>query len=439
MFDRLWPFDTKIAVTGIAGGGKTVFLTSLLWQLSEISHAQFTLANRVSIEGFRETKLDLAIGQTFPLDRFRDTLAHEGNWPEKTADCLSYACEYSRSDWRIFNQRLRFFDFPGERIADAAISANEDYLQWSDNLLKHWRDRAEYRNAALPYFELIEKPNPKEAELLTEYKRTLARLVHGYKPMISPSTFLLDTAGNPAPYLDVEELAATRLSGLPSSEFVPLPARLIRRFPDMKIAFTRYRNEVALPLFGELGECRRLIVLVDIPSLLVGGVGRYNDNRRIVLDLFDSLRPDSTLGGKLLNLLNFWAEPLDRVAFVAVKADMVHPDDVKNGKLESLLKQMTFQTKSMLPDVKFDWFIASACHSTRPGKGSGTLVGKLTRDNPGRKEKEFSIVPLPERWPEEWEAGTFRFHPVWPEVSRNIQIPPKHLGLNDIFDFITSD
>ena len=56
--------------------------------------------------------------------------------------------------------------------------------------------------------------------------------------------------------------------------------------------YKQYRKQLALPLFEELAGSQSLIVLVDIPSLLAGGVGRYNDNRQIVLDLIDAVRSD---------------------------------------------------------------------------------------------------------------------------------------------------
>ncbi|MFP4052862.1 MAG: YcjX family protein, partial [Phycisphaerae bacterium] len=182
----------------------------------------------------------------------------------------------------------------------------------------------------------------------------------------------------------------------------------------------------------------RLVVLVDIPSLLMGGVGRYNDNRQVLLDLFESLRPDSSLGGRLWRLLTFWKGRIERVAFVATKADLVHPSDVKNNRLQELLEQMTARAKTLLEGVRFDWFVCSACRSTRPGSSEHTLIGRPATGDPDGPETEFRVSPVPESWPDDWTPGDYRYSQVHPVVSRNLQIPPDHVGLDRVFDFFVT-
>lgn len=98
--------------------------------------------------------------------------------------------------------------------------------------------------------------------------------------------------------------------------------------------YKRYRKELAMPVFRELSSVKCLVVQIDIVSLLAGGVGRYNDNRQIFLDLFKTFRTDSSLGSRIMRLFKLWSRRLERVAFVAVKADMVRPSDIENKKLE---------------------------------------------------------------------------------------------------------
>jgi predicted YcjX-like family ATPase len=451
----------QVGITGIANGGKTVFLSSLLWQLAERESAEFEL-NGIRVDGFSELPARSGDGVTeFPFKRYRDSLAHSGQWPEKTTDCFRYACSFKRSDWKRLNfgrlkrlgrlqhnevQRLRFFDFPGERIADAAIAAFDDYAAWSDHMLHHFQSHQDYRAALTPYLKLLdelgeESEEERSARIVHAYKLVLAGLVHGYKPLISPSTFLLDQKGNQARPASDEALASSRICGLDADrQFAPLPESVRSALPrlakQMAKHYRAYRRQLAAPLFEEIGRSRCLIVLVDIPSLLAGGVGRYNDNRQIVLDLFDALRPDSSLGGKLWNLLTFWKGSLKRVAFVAAKADLVDPVDMANGRLESLLRQMTTRASQMLPNMEFDWFVCSAIRSTRAGSKPGTLVGRPVRNNPEGAEMEYAVSGLPERWPDDWAAGDFRFPNVLPEVPKNLQIPPSHLGLDRLFNFL---
>jgi predicted YcjX-like family ATPase len=445
--------DLRIAVTGLANSGKSAFLTSLIWQIAEFDDADFFFGNRVSLGAFRELRPNGRIGMVFPFDRYRDAMVRSSRWPDKTRDCYRYACEYARSDWqglpwdRLYRFRLssrqhvEFFDFPGERVADAAIAAFEDYAHWSDHILDHMSSHSEYRNATQPYFDRMSKTEIQESEILPAYKEALARLIIGYKPLITPSVFLLDPAGQPAVHSDVKELAASRIVGLTEdAQFAPLSSHARQNRPGlagvMANRYREYRRNLVLPLFENIGRSNRLVVLVDIPSLLMGGVGRYNDNRQVLLDLFETLRPDSSIGGRLRRLLTFWRSRIKRVAFVATKADLVHPSDVASGRLEALLRQMTGRAKALLDDVEFGWFICSACRSTRPGSSPHSLIGRLAAEGQGVNEAEFKVSPLPESWPDDWSNGEYSFSRVQPVVPKNLQIPPAHIGLDHVYRFL---
>ena len=138
-----------------------------------------------------------------------------------------------------------------------------------------------------------------------------------------------------------------------------------------------------------------------------------------------------------MRLFKLWSRRFERVAFVAVKADMVRPSDIENKKLESLLRQMTIRVRRMLPKAKFGWFVCSACLFTCPGNCPRFLIGKPAHSSPEQRDMEFEVSGLPESWPENWQAGDYRFYRVYPDVPRNIQVPPRHFGLNKVFDFLT--
>lgn len=432
---------TRIAVTGIAGGGKTVFMTSLIWQLAEFADADFRVGRRAVFSGFRELNARREYGAVFPFERFRDLMAKKQAWPAKTTDCSHFAFEMRRSDRMLFKQRMHLFDFPGERIADAAIVAFRDYEAWSRHMLNYWADHSDYQAAIAPYVALFDEPDVTVEQLIEGYKLALGRLILGYHPLISPSTFLLDPQGQQADAATPEMLASTRLAGLPNAEFCPLPEGLGSRLSSIGRQMARnyrtYRQRVALPVFKELAACDRLIILVDIPYLLNGGVGRYNDNRQILLDFFETLRFGSDIGSRIMRIIKIWRKPLSRVAYVASKADMVHPDDIRNGRLEGLLRQMTSRTVDQMSRVAMDWFVCSACHSSRAGAQPQHLIAALDYNNPEHKEMEFAVPALPANWPPSWRAGDFRFYHFYPKTVANIQTPPKQKGLDKIFDFIT--
>jgi len=448
----------RIAVTGIANSGKTVFLTSLLWQLHEFADANFFLGNGVRITRFREVRRN----STFPFYKFQDAMAKQGEWPRKTKDVHQYVGEFQRSD-RSRKQRMEFLDFPGERIANAAIAGYDDFGDWSDHMFDHFESDSGYREAAHEYRReservLSEPENRSIREVLDDilsrrqgerdhlrdqivrgYRKVLARYALDCKPLISPSVFLLDCQGRVAEPAPPDVLAEARLCGLDaSSEFAPLPKHLRETHPglvrEMQAHYQRYRKELVRPLFQNLADSQSMIVLVDIPSLLLGGVDRYNDNRQIVLDLFETIQGDSSIGS-LLRQLRFWSPALQRIAFVATKADLVRKSDLKAGRLKSLLRSMNRKVRNSLPDAKVEWFDCSVCISTTQ-MDDDKLRGVPVEGNPKRSRKEFPVSPLPEEWPSDWNRESYQFPSVFPHPPRNYQTPPRHRNLDTVFDFV---
>lgn len=432
---------TNIAITGIAGGGKTVFLTSLLSMLAESDGEELFCGGKTRLSRFYEPNFNKTSGNFFPRDIYRRKLSDGTAWPDKTVDCFKYECEFERSDWRFSKQRLRFFDFPGERIADAAIAAMSDYRQWSNHILSYYKHHPDYESAAKEYFDMLKGGNINMPETIAKYKLTLARLILGFKPLISPSCFLLDTAGSSAKPGTAEQIANSRHTGIDErNSFAPLPEDICKANPaiasEMRRNYRLYREKVVLPVFKELSKSHCLVILIDIPSLLAGGVGRYNDNRQILLDITSALRPDTSIGGKLLGALKFWKPKLRKAAFIASKADMVCAEDRDNGNLYSLLHQMTSRAAGLLPDVESKWFVCSGCCSTRPSAKPGHLIGKLAYNNPEGKEMEFEVSRLPSDWQPQWASGDYRFYKVYPQASPNVQTPPKNIGMDGILKFI---
>ncbi len=431
---------TRIVITGIAGGGKTVFLTSLLSHLAEFGQGGFHLGKGVDITDFRELPISAGWPASFAHSSFREELAR-GRWPEKTTDCSRYVCQFKRSDWKLYKQKISFFDFPGERVADAAMAAFQDFGHWSDHILGHLRGHHACSEAAGPYLEHLRSKTVSLQSVLKLYRETLARLILAFKPMVSPSAFLLDSNGVPASPGGYEEIASTRFSGISSGEqFAPLSARIRAEQPElvreMSRNYRQYRKKMVLPVYENISMAGSLVVLVDIPSLLAGGVGRYNDDRQILLDLFEVLRPKSDMGYLLKKYFSFTLKNLSRVAFVAAKADMVHPMDIENKRMINLLRMMTDRARRMLPEVRSDWFVCSACHSTFAVEGRRRLRGKIVYDNPDGEFKEFSVPELPETWPESWKPGEYPFYRVYPDAPRNYLLPPRHTGLDQVFKFI---
>lgn len=190
-----------------------------------------------------------------------------------------------------------------------------------------------------------------------------------------------------------------------------------------------------MPTFGNVTDAQSLIVTVDITSLLAGGVDRYNDNRAVLLALFESMQSHSSIH-RVLNIfrkLRLWSSAVQRVAFVATKSDLVREDDLKKDRLKSLLRSMTQRVKDLLPNVDVRWFDCSACISTIQ-MGDGRL--RAVDADGERLWVEFPVSALPGEWPDEWEPDCYRFRKVAARSPRNIQKPPRHRNLDAVFDFV---
>lgn len=435
-------FDTRVALAGTTGCGKTMFLTSLLWQLEEFDETRFHLRNGVTLRGFREERVPKS-RKAFPFRQFRSVLAHEYKWPERTCDVYRYRCAFHRSDrWLVpRRQSVDFLDMPGDRVADAAMVVHDDYGAWSDHVLTRLDQDTVGRQVKKQFRAEAARPGAGRREVVLAWRRALARLILAYKPFVSPSVFLLDRNGKHARKGGAEELVAERRCGLDESrEFAPLPGEVRNWNPGlagpMQRHYRGYRKELVLPLFRDLMSARSLVVLVDVPSLLRTEDRRYVDERDVIIDLLAAMRDDA-LHARFLQVLGL-RDSLKRVAFVAAKADQVSPEDLRNGRLHALLRSMTHRAADALPRwVKVQWFVCSACVSTRPGRAAHTLVGQ-TQPGPytaDRQAAEFDVTPLPEAWPGSWKEGDYQYPDFWPRVPENLMTPPRHRNLDAVFDF----
>lgn len=450
---RVKTTECRVGVVGLYNSGKTVLLTSLINHLQDHDSDRFAL-------GGRDTRIrKFAIHppeegwDAFNYAGSRDALVHGGRWPGKTRDRSQFTCQFERSDWTFSDCLLKLYDLPGERIADAAM-LGRDFAAWSEHVLALIANDASYRNCCEPFLNRIAE-NASEAELLKAYKLSLANLILNFKPLVSPSTFLLDVKGQPAKPDTPENLAATRHLGLgPESEFCPLPANLRATNPEMHARFAarfdQYVEQVVRPTVYALRSCTSLIVLIDVTMLLAGGVGMYDDNKLILRDLLDVLAPgEHPVFGPLARgfskvFLPHQLRPnwITRLAFAAPKMDLVHPAD--RDRMLALMKRMVEKYADNRDGLKYQFFNCSSVVSTKVlpvENGKRMLVGVPLRDGEGRKlppgpERRFEVSALPDDWPTNWRPGEFAFPEVYPQMPTRKDYPPEQVNVEKLASFV---
>ena len=440
----------KIAIIGTARSGKTVFLTSLINHLEEHHRNDFIIGQGKGalITKFERMVRDKEFGEAenFNYDSYRDALVYKGEWPQKTRDTSHFLCRFKRSDWNYFGNGLHFFDFPGERLADASIARYEDYIDWSDYIINCFNTDTSYRQLTDEYLNFLKKGSQERVnrdEVLDLYRSALAKIVTNCRPMVTPSTFLLDQQGKTPTSKTKEDFyieAKDRLLGLSNDQqFAPLPEAVRYKSKTLTAQFSdhykRYRDTIVKPLFDSLNSSKRLIVLIDIPSLLNGGVSMYNDNREILENLFTIIDPESWLW----RMLDEKTTQIDRVAFVATKSDSVHPIDVNEKRLIGLLREMTNKFANNLEDIDVEWFTCSAVVSAKPANGDYQMRGSLITINKSTEDQFFEVSKLPDAWPSDWNPGEYQFPTVFPKVPANKGLAPEQHGLDKIFTFIARD
>jgi predicted YcjX-like family ATPase len=291
-----------------------------------------------------------------------------GQWPRKTVDVSAYTCRFSTNrNWDWVEHQVEFLDWPGERVADV-VMYNRDFAEWSDRLLEYWEvSDPSYRQHVAPYLATLQQRTLAEKSILAEYRLAMARLILDYNPLISPSTYLVGRDGNKLSGKSAEQLADKGISGLNAdSQFAPLSKEARQRQPDLSAIFSQryneYQKQIVDRLFNALKHCNRLIVLVDIPSILASGHNRLNDNYEMVDEMLKGLGTSASKAkGIVKGLYNFLAPAefmwtgIEKIAFVATKADVVGGQENRDN-LRKLLEQMLRDNVSRIEGVEsFLW------------------------------------------------------------------------------------
>ena len=447
----------RIGVIGTRYSGKTVFITSLISHIKNHNPEILRLKSGNTRIIF-DTEHPAEKGfEKFEYTKHLAKAIDHRCWPDQTEKTSQFRCSFFRTDWLWTIGELSISDIPGERLCDI-LMARMDYAQWCDWLLGFMDadQEHEYQKLYKEYEGFLDSlgDKPLDQTLLEEtknqiiqrYSALLVGLCLGYRPIVTPSTFILSTDGKHlGEFIDNKDFSQCH-PGLDAQQvFAPLPSKFRENNPVLAKVFTQhykaYQNKIAIPLLNLFSSCNELVILVDITTLLNGNTAMYNGNRELVERIVECLSPGDGLFGNIGRLLSkffgghFGLGGIQRLAFVAPKADLVHKND--RPKLKALLEQMTKGFIDRLLQIKVKLaceYFASAAVKAAECLPDGKIKGYTNQDHPVLFESSPSNVP--DEWPHSWNLGDHRFHSVGPKFPKNIGIPPPHINMDAIIDFL---
>jgi predicted YcjX-like family ATPase len=415
--------SARIGVTGLARSGKTVFLTSLIHNLTLAPKRQkellpfFVPAQQQRIRDVRivgdETQ------DAFPYKRLlQDLLGEPPKWPSRTLSesrfCLDIEYAVQRSLASRFTDaatvRLELGDYPGEWLLDLPLLGSS-FAEWSNatlvlcadeprrRLSRSWWQRREWLESQANG-PMNEADAARAAREYAAFLRAARRPPHSL-------TFL-----QPGRFLTADD----RLSD-PALHFCPLdPAKRPKKawkgsvYPVMEERFDAYKKRLTEQFFRRhFGKYRRQIVLVDVLSALDGGPAVYADAAHALSAIMDAL--DSRRTGPLSRFLGL--SPLERVLVVATKADHVPHSEYEN--LRAQLRLMAARENDALlsdgTEVSFDYLAAIKATENATKRMDGALLNVVTGVPLGEKKRQAIFtghIPAHRPAPEDWHNGAIK-------------------------------
>ncbi len=443
----------RLGVTGLSRSGKTVFLAALVHNLihggrlplfapyAEGRLASAALAPQPDDEVPR-----------FPYEDHVRALVDERVWPASTRRIAELRVTIEYASARLLGRRLGpgrlhldLVDYPGEWLLDLPLM-NLSYAEWSKDAL----ELAARRPADARPFRLALKAHDAAAaatdtaaahlaEAFTAYLRA-ARADPNALASLPPGRFLMP--GD--------------LEGSPALTFAPLPPDAGPLVATMERRYEAYKTHVVRPFFRDhFARLDRQIVLVDVLAALNGGPEALEELRRALLSVLSCFRT-----GRLSFLGSLVDRRIDRILFVATKADHIHHTD--HDRLERILETLVAEAreKAAFSGAHVEVAAMAAVRATREtvvlrnGERFPAIVGTPLQGErldgrlfdgdteiglfPGDLPADPAIVFTAPQ--EEYGVTTLRFRPGRVERSnRGVTLSLPHIRLDRVLQYLIGD
>lgn len=357
----------RLGVTGLAGSGKTVFITALVQNL--VAGGRLPFFRAVAEERITGAWLEPQPDDTVPRFEIEQHLAQlmgaPPAWPTSTRRIsqLRVTLEYAPdSIWRHVTGSRRLhvdiIDYPGEWLLDLPLM-RLSYADWSREALMLSRSPAR-QGFALDWHSFLGTIDPgasedeqvalKGAGLFTAYLKRCRVEAEAFTGL-TPGRFLMpgDLEGSPALTFMPLDLAGDAEPGRGS-----LAAMMARRYEA-------YKTHVVRPFFTDhFSRLDRQIVLVDVLSALNAGPDAVTDLGTSLAAVLACFRPGTNDW-----LSRILSRRIDRIAFAATKADHLH--HTSHDRLEAVLGKLTETaiTRAQFSGAKVKVMAIAAVRATR--------------------------------------------------------------------------
>jgi predicted YcjX-like family ATPase len=438
----------RLAVTGLRGGGKTVFITAMTHHLLRGVELPFLAAEQEErLLGAKLMPPRLGDPPPFPFAQARAALAAaEPSWPAPTERLSALrlrlrfvakgALRRRLAEHRSLN--LEIVDYPGEWLLDLPL-LEQSYADWSAQTLAA-ADRPAHAALAKDWRGFLTGLDPaapgdsrQAAQAAALYTRYLERCqVEGGLSQVQPGRFTMPG-----------DLAGSELL-----QFCPLPLNAApgRSAPGslgalMAERYERYRDTVVRSFYRDhFSRFDRQIVLVDVLGALNRGRTCFDDVEATLATVLRSFRYGPS--GLLARLFRPRIEVL---LFAASKADHVAHNQHHNLRL--LLEQMVSEAagNARFEGIKPVFVALAALRSTdvvrtdHHGQALSCVRGMLKGE-----KRETVLFPgeIPSELPadDDWAADRFRFRDFAPRrLLLQGADKPQHIRLDQALEVLLGD
>lgn len=446
--DEAFEPTIRLGVTGLSRAGKTVFITGLVANLLNTDRMP---GLKAAVEGriqaaTLEPQPDPTLARFDYEAHLQGFFAKDPVWPEGTKAVSELRLSFRVTSKGVLGAvrgtktvHLDIIDYPGEWLLDLGLMT-KSYADWSTAILERLAHHQIAGEAAfldeLAAFQADEVIDEVKAKALSERFRAilLARHKAGFSDL-APGRFLLPG----------------ELEGSPVITFCPLPnvKNPARKsyYRQFESRFDAYKSKVIKPFFrNHFARLDRQVVLVDLLGALDLGPDALFALEESMADILSAFKTGRN------NIFSFLlGRSIDRIAFVATKADLLHHKE--HEKLIALLRAVLARAerKAQYSGAKVAAKAVAGLRSTveEERKYNGEMIPAVRGRHDDGKEVSFYFGDLPSD-PEGFliaaraskDFGEFEFHQedfAPPLLQRRGQGGLPHIRLDQVAEFLIGD